>query len=161
MSARSEVCTCLLFDPWTQDAKCRRGSNSEHDWSSFDLLFNELASTFFPFFLTISRRQVSMRRLDAPPNSCSHPLWCIFNPRPTGGAILSPPLVFLRYLLTQCRYHHQCCSTLSPNNFTHCVKIFKVQDIIVWPQITSEWRHVPPISTENKGLRKWPPRVQF
>ena len=42
-----------------------------------------------------------------------------------GGAILSPPLVFLRYLLNQCRYHHQTCSTLSPNNFTHCVKILK------------------------------------
>ena len=48
------------------------------------------------------------------------------NPRPTGGgAISSPPLVFLRYLLNQCRYHHQTCSTLSPNNFTHCIKILK------------------------------------
>ena len=29
------------------------------------------------------------------------------NPRPTGGgAISSPPLVFLQYLLSQCRYHH-------------------------------------------------------
>ena len=26
--------------------------------------------------------------------------------------------------------------------------------------MTSEWRHVPPISTENKGLRESPPRVQ-
>ena len=42
-----------------------------------------------------------------------------------GGAISSPPLVFLRYLLNQCRYHHQTCSTLSPNYFTHCVKILK------------------------------------
>ena len=46
-----------------------------------------------------------------------------------GGAISSPPppppLVFLRYLLNQCRYHHQTCSTLSPNIFTHCVKILK------------------------------------
>ena len=52
-----------------------------------------------------------------------------------GGAISSPPPsgVFLRYLLNQCRYHHQTCSTLSPNNFTHGVKIFKVQGIIVWP----------------------------
>ena len=49
-----------------------------------------------------------------------------FNPRPTGGgAISSPPLVFLRYLLNQCRYHHHTCSTLSPNNLTHCVKILK------------------------------------
>ena len=31
---------------------------------------------------------------------------------------------------------------------------FKVQGIIVWLQMTSEWRHVPPISTENKGLQK-------
>ena len=83
-------------------------------------------------------------------------------PRPTGGGLFrAPPLVFLRYLLNQCRYHHQTCSTLSPNNFTHCVKILKVQGIIVWPQMTSEWRHVPPISTENKGLRESPPRVQF
>ena len=49
----------------------------------------------------------------------------IVHPRPTGGAISSPPLVFLRYLLNQCRYHHQTCSTLSPNIFTHCVKILK------------------------------------
>ena len=50
-----------------------------------------------------------------------------FNPRrPTGGAISSPPpLVFPRYLLNECRYHHQTCSTLSPNNFTHCIKILK------------------------------------
>ena len=27
--------------------------------------------------------------------------------------------------------------------------------------MTSEWRHVPPISSENKGLRESPPRVQF
>ena len=48
------------------------------------------------------------------------------NQRPTaGGAISSPPLVFLRYLLNQCRYHDQTCSTLSPNIFTHCVKILK------------------------------------
>ena len=49
------------------------------------------------------------------------------NPRPTGGgAISSPPrLVFLRYLLNRCRYHRQTCSTLSPNIFTHCVKILK------------------------------------
>ena len=42
-----------------------------------------------------------------------------------GGAISSPPLVFLRYLLNRCRYHRQTCSTLSPNIFTHCVKILK------------------------------------
>ena len=50
------------------------------------------------------------------------PISHCFNPRPTGGggAISSPPppLVFLRYLLNQCRYHHQTCSTLSPNIFT-------------------------------------------
>ena len=47
---------------------------------------------------------------------------------PLGGGLFRappPPLVFLRYLLNQCRYHHQTCSTLSPNNFTHCVKILK------------------------------------
>ena len=51
----------------------------------------------------------------------------VVNPRPTGGGGLfrAPPLVFLRYLLNQCRYHHQTCSTLSPNNFTHFVKILK------------------------------------
>ena len=51
----------------------------------------------------------------------------IVSPRPTGGggAISSPPLVFLRYLLNQCRYHHQTCSTLSPNIFTYFVKILK------------------------------------
>ena len=50
------------------------------------------------------------------------------NPRPTGGEGLfraPPPLVFLRYLLNRCRYHRQTCSTLSPNIFTHCVKILK------------------------------------
>ena len=50
----------------------------------------------------------------------------LFNPRPTGGGgYFDPPLVFLRYLLKQFRYHHKTCSTLSPNNFTHCVKILK------------------------------------
>ena len=32
---------------------------------------------------------------------------------------------------------------------------------MVRPQMTSEGRHVPPISTKNKGLRESPPRVQF
>ena len=31
----------------------------------------------------------------------------------------------MRYLLNRCRYHHQTCSTLSPNNLTHGVKILK------------------------------------
>ena len=53
-------------------------------------------------------------------------MFSTFNPRPTGGgAISSPPLVFLRYLLNRCRYHRQTCSTLSPNIFTDCVKILK------------------------------------
>ena len=42
-----------------------------------------------------------------------------------GGGYFEPPLVFLRYLLNRCRYHRQTCSTLSPNIFTHCVKILK------------------------------------
>ena len=52
-------------------------------------------------------------------------LFPIVNPRPTGGGGLfrAPPLVFLRYLLNRCRYHRQTCSTLSPNIFTHFVKI--------------------------------------
>ena len=41
------------------------------------------------------------------------------------GGYFEPPLVFLRYLLNRCRYHRQTCSTLSPNIFTHCVKILK------------------------------------
>ena len=45
--------------------------------------------------------------------------------------------------------------------FLHIVLNFKVQGIIVRPQMTSEWRHVLPISTENKGLRESPLRVQF
>ena len=52
--------------------------------------------------------------------------WARVNPRPTGGGLFrAPPLVFLRYLLHRCRYHRQTCSTLSPNIFTHCVKILK------------------------------------
>ena len=43
------------------------------------------------------------------------------------GDYFEPPLVFLRYLLNQCRYHHQTCSTRSLKNFTHCVKIWKVR----------------------------------
>ena len=42
---------------------------------------------------------------------------------PLGGYFEPPPP--LRYLLNQCRYQHQTCSTLSPNIFTHCVKILK------------------------------------
>ena len=42
-----------------------------------------------------------------------------------GGLFRAPPLVFLRYLLNSYRYHRQTCSTLSPNIFTHCVKILK------------------------------------
>ena len=51
-------------------------------------------------------------------------------PRPTGvcvcvgGGYFEPPLVFLRYLLNQCRHHHKTCSTLSRNNFTHCVQFW-------------------------------------
>ena len=56
----------------------------------------------------------------------SSPVTNKVNPRPTGGGLFrAPPLVFLRYLLNRCRYHRQTCSTLSPNIFTHCVKILK------------------------------------
>ena len=46
---------------------------------------------------------------------------------PLGGGLFRapPPLVFLWYLLNRYRYHRQTCSTLSPNIFTHCVKILK------------------------------------
>ena len=44
---------------------------------------------------------------------------------PLGGISSPPPLVFLRYLLNLCRYHYKTCSTLTPNIFTHCVKILK------------------------------------
>ena len=40
------------------------------------------------------------------------------NPRPTEGAIYSPLLVFLLYLLNQCRYPHQACRTLFRTNVT-------------------------------------------
>ena len=52
-------------------------------------------------------------------------VWALTRAPLGGGLFRAPPLVFLRYLLNQCRYHHQTCSTLSPNNFTHCVKILK------------------------------------
>ena len=53
-----------------------------------------------------------------------------------GGLFRAPPLVFLRYLPNQCRYHHQTCSTLSPNNFTHCVRILKSR--VLW--FSHKWR---------------------
>ena len=61
---------------------------------------------------------------------------CMLSRAPLGGGLFRapPPLVFLRYLLNQCRYHHQTCSTLSPNNFTHCVKILKSRARLeFWP----------------------------
>ena len=70
------------------------------------------------------------------------------NPRPTGGGLFrAPPLVFLRYLLNQCRYHHQTCSTLSPNNFTHCVKILKSRVLLFghkWRQSDVMFRRFRP-----------------
>ena len=39
-------------------------------------------------------------------------LMCLIR-APLGG-YFEPPLVFLRYLLNQCRYHHRTCSTLFP-----------------------------------------------
>ena len=61
---------------------------------------------------------------------------CFFLPKPHWGDILSPRLVFLRYLLNQCRYDHQTCSTLSPNKFAYCVKILKSR--ISW--FVHKWR---------------------
>ena len=49
--------------------------------------------------------------------------------------------------------------SLSRNNFTH-VKIL-VQGIMVRPQMTSQWRNVPPISNENKSSREAHPWAQF
>ena len=46
---------------------------------------------------------------------------------------------------------------LSQQFYTLCWN-FKVQGIIFRPQMTSEWRHVPPIYTENKDLRESLPR---
>ena len=53
------------------------------------------------------------------------PLGIMLTRAPTGGYFEPPFSFFLRYLLNQCRYHYQTGSTLSPNNFTHCVKILK------------------------------------
>ena len=60
------------------------------------------------------------------PAHCSHP-GTVITRAPLGGGYFEPPppLVFLRYLLNRCRYHRQTCRTLSPNIFTHCVKILK------------------------------------
>ena len=83
-----------------------------------------------------------------------------FNPRPLGG-YFEPPSRFLAIsskLMQVSPPNLQ--YPLSQHFYTVC-KNFKVQGIIVRPQMTSEWRHVPPISSENKGLRESPPRVQF
>ena len=76
-----------------------------------------------------------------------------FNPRPTGGGGLfrAPPLVFLRYLPNQCSYHHQTCSTLSPNIFTHCVKILKSRVL----QFGHKWRQSDVIS-----FRRFRPKIR-
>ena len=78
-----------------------------------------------------------------------------------GGAISSPPS---RFLVISSKPMQ-----VSPRNLQYPLSQyfytlwynFKVQGIIVRPQMTSEWRHVPPISTGNKGLGESPPRVQF
>ena len=83
-------------------------------------------------------------------------------PAPHWGAISSPPPS--RFLAISSKPMQ-----VSPPNlqyplsqqfYTLC-KNFKVQGIIVRPQMTSELRHILPISTKNKGLRESPPRVQF
>ena len=80
------------------------------------------------------------------------------NPRPTEGYFESPS----RFLAIA-----SIPMELSPPNlqyplfqqfYTFCSNI-KVQGIIVRIQMTSESRHVSPISTKNKGLRESPPRI--
>ena len=63
-------------------------------------------------------------------------------------------MVFLvRYLRKPTQVSPPNCSTLSPNNFTHLLKHFKLQGIGL---ATNDVRvtSFPPISTENKGLRE-------
>ena len=43
----------------------------------------------------------------------------------------------------------------------HLVSKSRTQVIIGQPWVTSEWRHVPPILTNNKGWQETPPRAQF
>ena len=86
----------------------------------------------------------------------------VVNLRPTGGgAISSPPSRFLAISSKPMQVSPPNLQyPLSQHFYTLCEN-FKVQGIILRPQMTSEWRHVPPISSENKGLRESPPRVQF
>ena len=78
-----------------------------------------------------------------------------------GGAISSPPSRFLAISSKPMQVSAPNLQyPLSQQLYTLCEN-FKVQGIIVWSQMTSEWRHVPQISTENKRLRESPPRVQF
>ena len=78
-----------------------------------------------------------------------------------GGAISSPPSRFLAISSKPMQVSPPNLQYLLSQHFYTLFKNFKVQSIIVRPQMTSEWRHVPPISTENKGLRESTPRVQF
>ena len=128
--------------------------------SPFTTIAPDLRSTIFPFTygaisfaLTIDYRQklhpwiqyYSFRTHVVKCNSRSltrAALGGYFEPPSRFLAISSKPMQVsppnLQYPLFQ-----QC--------YTLCYN-FKVQGIIVRPQMTSESRHVPPISTENKGL---------
>ena len=69
---------------------------------------------------------------------------------PLGGGGRNGPLTLFPKISTKLkqRFH------------TLCQKIrFRVIIGQLW--VTSEWRHVPPISTKNKGFRESPPQVQF
>ena len=80
---------------------------------------------------------------------------------PLGGGLFRAPLSFSCDIFQTNAGITTKLAVPSLPTILHIVWKFKVQGSIVWPQMTSEWRHVLPISTENKGLRESPPRMQF
>ena len=57
-------------------------------------------------------------------------------------------------------FRFKICGASSGNNSTHVKKISS-DAILNQSYMSSEWRHVPSISTNNKVLQETPPRAQF
>ena len=85
------------------------------------------------------------------------------NPRPAGGGgqRAPPPCGFSQIAPKVLGISLWNLPYLSGQQFhTLCQKI-RTQVIIGQPWVTSEWRHVSPILTNEMSLREWPPLVQF
>ena len=126
------------------------------------LTFESVSAEFGPVWVKLAVLRTKMLKRSILTFDLTLTWHVTFEPSPRwGGGPKGPPLWFFANSSWSTGNFLWNLPYLSGQQFhTLCQKI-RTQVIIVQPWVTSEWRHVSPILTNEMGLRESPPLVQF